>query len=121
MTVLAWRPSRPVGLTRLLCEKRIAEVCADHADGCAEARKPYSDLDYRRWKNLADEHREQARLIQFRIDYGDTAREPHRLDTHCRNGHEYTPDSIWARPDGTRGCKVCRRAREAREYREGKR
>lgn len=39
-----------------------------------------------------------------------------RIDTHCRNGHEYTPENTGVRSDGTgRQCLTCRRANRERE------
>ena len=29
--------------------------------------------------------------------------------THCRLGHELTPENAYRRPDGTRECRICRR------------
>ena len=29
--------------------------------------------------------------------------------THCKNGHEYTPENTRMRPDGARECRTCRR------------
>jgi hypothetical protein len=36
--------------------------------------------------------------------------------THCRRGHEYTPENIYIQPRGTRVCRTCLRA-TARERR----
>lgn len=33
--------------------------------------------------------------------------------THCRHGHEYTPENTYVNPKGRRICRTCRRAREA--------
>lgn len=30
--------------------------------------------------------------------------------THCRNGHELTPDNVRTSPDGQRRCRACRKA-----------
>lgn len=29
--------------------------------------------------------------------------------THCKNGHEFTPENTFARPGGARGCLACNR------------
>lgn len=39
--------------------------------------------------------------------------------THCKNGHEWTPENTWIRRDsknGTRTCKTCRRDRMRQYY-----
>jgi hypothetical protein len=41
-------------------------------------------------------------------------RHPNGLQTHCREGHEFTPDNTYQRPNGTRLCRICRRAEKAR-------
>jgi len=35
----------------------------------------------------------------------------------CQRGHEFKPENIYVRPNGTRTCKTCRQA-YAREYRQ---
>lgn len=40
-----------------------------------------------------------------------------RAKTHCRQGHEFTPESIVNRSRGGRDCKVCHRLREERKRR----
>ncbi len=37
----------------------------------------------------------------------------------CINGHDYTPENTYTRPDGTRDCRTCIRARVAK-YRRGR-
>ena len=49
---------------------------------------------------------------------GDTLTAAEAAQTHCRNGHEFTPTNTYVRPDRagrTRGCRTCRteQAREA--------
>ena len=39
-----------------------------------------------------------------------------RLRTHCRNGHELTPENTWKHGHGSRLCRICRAAWE-KEYR----
>lgn len=36
--------------------------------------------------------------------------------THCRNGHEWTPDNTYVRPDGKRVCRECYRARNRAQH-----
>lgn len=40
------------------------------------------------------------------------AKVPYRgpRSTHCRRGHEYTPETVYVRPDGGRQCWICMRA-----------
>jgi hypothetical protein len=38
---------------------------------------------------------------------------PKRRRTHCRHGHELTPDNTYIRPDGDRDCRECRRLRSS--------
>lgn len=40
-----------------------------------------------------------------------------RAKTHCKNGHEFTPESVVNRSRGGRDCKECHRAREERKRR----
>jgi hypothetical protein len=37
----------------------------------------------------------------------------HRGRTECSNGHPYTPENTYIRPDSTRDCMACRRLRVA--------
>lgn len=39
--------------------------------------------------------------------------------THCKNGHEYTPENTYRRANGNRDCRACINAR-ARKYRQPK-
>lgn len=32
-----------------------------------------------------------------------------RERTHCAQGHDFTPDNTWTRPNGARRCKACER------------
>jgi len=34
--------------------------------------------------------------------------------THCRRGHEFTPENTMIKPDGRRRCKQCAKERDAR-------
>jgi len=35
--------------------------------------------------------------------------------THCPQGHEYTDDNTYRRPNGSRECRACRKARKAKQ------
>jgi hypothetical protein len=41
-------------------------------------------------------------------------RHPSNLPTHCGEGHEYTPENTYVRPNGVRICRICKRAEKAR-------
>lgn len=45
---------------------------------------------------------------------GDTILASHARRTHCRCGHEYTPENTVARPDGGRYCRICRHEKNVR-------
>lgn len=34
---------------------------------------------------------------------------PHKGKTHCKNGHEFTPENTYLHPSGSRLCRTCRR------------
>lgn len=36
-----------------------------------------------------------------------------RARTHCQEGHEFTPENTYRRPDGGRECRTCKRQRRA--------
>lgn len=48
----------------------------------------------------------------FRFD-GEMGENGHRLHSHCRRGHEFTPENSYYKPDGKRNCKTCRAMRNA--------
>lgn len=52
---------------------------------------------------------------------GDTISTRNKRKTKCVNGHPYTPENTYRRPDdGSRGCLTCRRERNAaRDRRKG--
>ena len=37
--------------------------------------------------------------------------------THCKKGHEYTPDNVYRRSNGGRMCRICMNIRDARRVR----
>ena len=37
-----------------------------------------------------------------------------RAQTHCKHGHEFTPENTYIRPNGTRKCRACNAERERR-------
>lgn len=38
--------------------------------------------------------------------------------THCKHGHEFTPENTWLTKEGYRHCKECQRIKQRRRYRE---
>lgn len=36
--------------------------------------------------------------------------------SHCKHGHEFTPENSYIRPNGTRRCRACHRANERRRH-----
>lgn len=45
---------------------------------------------------------------------GESSSAKRARQTHCKNGHEFSPDNTYESPDGHRECLVCRRDREAK-------
>jgi hypothetical protein len=43
---------------------------------------------------------------------------PHKgpRSTHCRRGHEFTPETVYVRPDGGRQCWICQREGMAKRH-----
>ena len=52
-----------------------------------------------------------AENMQDRLIRG---RNPQANKTHCINGHEFTPENTYQRPDGGRNCRACGRENTAR-------
>ena len=42
----------------------------------------------------------------------------HARQTHCKRGHEFTPENTYRYADGRRGCRTCQRANRRRHYLE---
>ncbi len=40
------------------------------------------------------------------------------IKTHCKNGHEFTPDNTYNNKNGSRTCRICRLAWIAEDYRK---
>lgn len=40
-----------------------------------------------------------------------------KLETHCKHGHEFTPENTYIRPNGRRQCRTCTNDR-TREYQQ---
>jgi hypothetical protein len=66
------------------------------------------------WFGLGTRRRQRAREV-MRAVVEDRARPraPRKRPTHCKNGHEFTPENtyVWSR-DGSRQCKSCAYARK---------
>jgi WhiB family redox-sensing transcriptional regulator len=43
---------------------------------------------------------------------------PRRRSTRCINGHAYTPENTYERPDGSRFCRACNLASKLRRQKE---
>ena len=49
------------------------------------------------------------------IDRGFNDDNANRAKTHCKNGHEYTPENIYWNPkDGGRDCRICKKEAKRR-------
>ena len=71
------------------------------------------------WPWLGPRRREQATRVLADAPPPDR-RKPgwhNAIKTHCKRGHEFTPQNTYIEPSGSRICKICRRARGDR-YRE---
>ena len=55
---------------------------------------------------------------QENIRRGMTGKLNHRntAKTHCKRGHEFTPDNTYIRPNGARNCRACAAARSLKAY-----
>lgn len=45
--------------------------------------------------------------------------EPRRIGTHCKHGHEFTPENTKTNDKGHKSCRECQRLSNLRCYREG--
>lgn len=43
-----------------------------------------------------------------------------KVNSHCRHGHQLTPENIYIDPDGRRSCRICLRAKWAARDRRNK-
>lgn len=43
----------------------------------------------------------------------DAVAQGRRHRSHCRRGHEFVPENVYTRPDGSRNCRTCQRERAA--------
>lgn len=57
-------------------------------------------------------HRENCQPL------GEASRRRSKAQTHCRNGHEYTPENVYRDPSGWRHCRECGRQNAKRYYQE---
>lgn len=84
--------------------KRSCKTCARHTrhlrQAAARATKPPKDMSR---FNLTPAQIEREAKI-----------------THCPHGHEYTPENIYRRKNGSRFCGACERGRAAANYARGK-
>jgi len=45
----------------------------------------------------------------------------HNAGTHCKHGHEFTPENTYIRPEGFRQCRKCRNAASTKAHQGKKR
>lgn len=57
--------------------------------------------------------REQIRRNATRAS-ADVRRGGSKPQTHCRMGHELTPDNVYTNGDGSRQCRICKRAAQSK-------
>lgn len=48
------------------------------------------------------------------VTIAENVRRHFRLQTHCRNGHEFTPENTYRYSDGVRKCRTCHRTQQGR-------
>lgn len=53
--------------------------------------------------------RERSARKKKRMAQGKTLAPPNKAKTHCKNGHEYTPENTYVDKLGRRSCRECRR------------
>lgn len=84
------------------------ENTKDVGDGGRMCRQ--CGVDYQRQYHL---DRREQRLARARQRWREANPVPQRK-THCKHGHEYTPENTYICPKGNRSCLICRGAAEAR-------
>ncbi len=77
------------------CNKFATMIVADH-------------LDENKWNNSPENLVAACQDCNFNRP----KRDAEQNKTHCKNGHEFTPENTYAepRPGGYRRCRICRRA-----------
>lgn len=62
------------------------------------------------WPYLGDVKKEQAMtVLESEVHRpGMSMGEIHARKTHCKNGHEYSEENTYIRPEGGRTCRICR-------------
>lgn len=65
------------------------------------------DLPMHTWLSLTDAERWETML-----NYLPPGQRDRHLYGRCKQGHPLTPENSYARPNGTRMCKVCRKERD---------
>lgn len=63
----------------------------------------------------ADWDRRNAEAKAARAARGPVPRKKRPELTHCKHGHEFTPENTYFNPKGFRNCRICRAARRADE------
>lgn len=86
--------------------------CPPGKEGCHyDDDKENNRLSNLRWASKSDNSRDSVR----------NGRHPNARKTHCKYGHEFTPENVLARADGKRVCLACRSVRNEKRRNERKR
>lgn len=54
------------------------------------------------------------------LDCVQKGRNPNKTKTHCKHGHEFSPENTWLEKTGARHCRTCHRLKELVRYQAGR-